>query len=175
MHTSEYCKEHTNRPYTNHFSPVVQVYSLYNLLQHAAIIAQKHTKTHNGYSMSSDKLFMLFGCVLSGSGVALGAFGAHGLRKVVSSEMLSVYQTGVLYQLIHGIALLVVGLAWRQYGGGVINTAGWFLIIGTLLFSGSLYVLSMTSIRYIGLLTPLGGLAFIIGWVTLFIGIWRAS
>ena len=118
---------------------------------------------------------MLMGCALSGSGVALGAFGAHGLRKLLSSEMLSVYQTGVLYQLIHGIALLVVGLIWRQFGGSLVSSAGWFLFTGTLLFSGSLYILSMTSVRYVGLLTPLGGVAFIIGWALLFAGILRST
>ena len=125
--------------------------------------------------MTTDKLFMLFGCALAGSGVALGAFGAHGLRKVLSAEMLSVYQTGVLYQLIHGIALLVVGLAYRQLGGSLVSNAGWLLLIGTILFSGSLYILSMTSIRYVGILTPLGGLAFILGWVAFFFGILRAT
>ncbi len=125
--------------------------------------------------MTTDKIFMLMGCALSGSGVALGAFGAHGLRKLLSSEMLSVYQTGVLYQLIHGIALLVVGLIWRQFGGSLVSSAGWFLFTGTLLFSGSLYILSMTSVRYVGLLTPLGGVAFIIGWALLFAGILRST
>ena len=120
-----------------------------------------------------DKIFLLFGCALTGSGVALGAFGAHGLRKSLSPEMMSVYQTGVLYQLVHGVALLVVGLVARHYGGSLIVSAGWALLLGTVLFSGSLYVLSVSSIRYIGLLTPLGGLAFIIGWTLLFVGILR--
>ena len=105
--------------------------------------------------------------------MALGAFGAHGLRKSLSPEMMSVYQTGVLYQLVHGVALLVVGLVARHYGGSLIVSAGWALLLGTILFSGSLYVLSVSSIRYIGLLTPLGGLAFIIGWALLFVGILR--
>lgn len=123
--------------------------------------------------MIADKLFLLCGCVVTGSGVALGAFGAHGLRRVLTPEMLSVYQTGVLYQLIHGVALLAVGLAARHYGGGAITIAGWLLLLGTVLFSGSLYVLAVSSIRGIGLLTPLGGVAFIAGWVALFIGVLR--
>jgi len=125
--------------------------------------------------MTADKLFLLFGCAVSGSGVALGAFGAHGLRKSLSPEMMSVYQTGVLYQLVHGVALLAVGLAVRHYGGSLLTSAGWALLIGTILFSGSLYVLSMTSIRYVGLLTPLGGLAFIAGWALFFVGILRSQ
>jgi len=108
--------------------------------------------------MPTDKLFLLFGCVLTGSGVALGAFGAHGLRKSISAEMLSVYQTGVLYQLIHGVALLAVGLALRHYSHQSISFGGYLLVAGTILFSGSLYVLSVSSIRYVGIITPIGGL-----------------
>lgn len=124
--------------------------------------------------MVTSKLFLLFGCALSGSAVAMGAFGAHALRKVLSAEMLSVYQTGVLYQMVHGLALLAVGLILRHYEGTAIVWAGWSLFAGALIFSGSLYVLSMTSIRYVGLLTPLGGLFFIGGWLLLFTGILRA-
>lgn len=124
--------------------------------------------------MITGKLFLLIGCVITGSAVALGAFGAHGLRKTLSAEMLSVYQTGVLYQLIHGIALLAVGLILRQYESAAIVWSGWLLTLGTLLFSGSLYVLSVSSIRYVGLLTPLGGLAFIVGWILLFAGVLRS-
>jgi uncharacterized membrane protein YgdD (TMEM256/DUF423 family) len=124
--------------------------------------------------MTTDKIFLLFGCAFTGTAVALGAFGAHGLRKVLTAEMLSVYQTGVLYQMIHGLALLAVGLILRFYVGQSIAWSGWFLIAGVLLFSGSLYLLSMTSIRYIGFLTPLGGLAFIVGWILLFTGILRS-
>lgn len=126
-------------------------------------------------SMTVDKIFLLFGCAISGSGVALGAFGAHGLRKVLSAEMLSVYQTGVLYQLVHGIALLAVGLVVRQYGSSLLTAGGWCLVLGTILFSGSLYVLSVTSIRYVGLLTPLGGVFFIVGWALLFAGLLRSQ
>jgi uncharacterized membrane protein YgdD (TMEM256/DUF423 family) len=125
--------------------------------------------------MTADKLFLLFGCVVTGSGVALGAFGAHGLRKTLSPEMMSVYQTGVLYQLVHGVALLAVGLALRQYGGSLLAGAGWALLLGTVLFSGSLYVLSISSIRYIGIVTPLGGVAFIVGWALFFFAILRSS
>ena len=91
-------------------------------------------------TMTLDKLFILFGCAVTGSGVALGAFGAHGLRKVISNEMLQVYQTGVLYQLIHGIALLAIGLAIRQFGGSLISTAGWLILVGTLLFLSLIHI-----------------------------------
>ena len=125
--------------------------------------------------MATSKLFLLFGAALGGTAVAMGAFGAHALRKVLSAEMLSVYQTGVLYQMVHGLALLAVGLIVRHYEVSAIVWAGWLLFAGALFFSGSLYVLSMTSIRYVGLLTPLGGLFFIGGWLLLFIGIFRKT
>ena len=125
--------------------------------------------------MTTSKLFLLFGCAITGSAVALGAFGAHGLKRTLSSEMLAVYQTGVLYQMIHGVALLAVGLVLRHHEHQAINLAGFLLITGTFLFSGSLYILSVTSIRYVGIVTPLGGLAFIVGWLLLFVGILRSA
>jgi len=108
------------------------------------------------------------GACCAGAAVGLGAFGAHSLRSVVSSEMLAVFETGVRYQMYHAFGLILCGLAGLK-GGSVraswlIATAGLF-IAGIVLFSGSLYVMSLSGIRAVGALTPLGGLAFIAGWV----------
>ncbi len=107
------------------------------------------------------------GAVTMFLGVAIGAFGAHGLRNALSDPMKLVFETGVRYQLVHGLALFVV--AWLASGGTkpLIGVAGWSFLIGTLLFSGSLYVLSLTGVKAWGMVTPFGGLAFLSGWLCL--------
>ena len=103
--------------------------------------------------------------LLGFSGVALGAFGAHGLRDRVSPAMLEVYRTGVLYQLIHALATLAIGLGARHLRRAR-AIAGLFGI-GVLFFSGSLYAMALTGITVLGAITPLGGLSFLIGWALL--------
>lgn len=99
------------------------------------------------------------------AGVALGAFGAHGLKSTLTMEGKSFYQTAVLYHLIHGLALLAVGwMNMLKPLDALIPKAGWSFVIGILLFSGSLYLLSVTGIKKFGIITPFGGLAFLIGW-----------
>jgi uncharacterized membrane protein YgdD (TMEM256/DUF423 family) len=108
--------------------------------------------------------FLLLGAISAFIGVAAGAFGAHALEARLSSDLLAVYETGVRYELFHAVALLVVGLAadrWPKAGWG---RAGWMFLFGTVLFSGSLYVLALTGARALGAVTPLGGLCFLIGW-----------
>ncbi len=101
-------------------------------------------------------------------GVLLGAFGAHGLKKSLSAEMIQIYQTGVFYHLVHGLALLAVGwVATLKPNEGLVRTSGWFFVLGIVLFSGSLYLLSLTGIKRFGMITPLGGLSFLIGWLCL--------
>ncbi len=102
--------------------------------------------------------------------VALGAFGAHGLRGTLSPEMLAVFETAVRYQMYHAFGMLIVGLAGRgQFPcqPRSLNAAGSAFLAGTLLFSGSLYALSLTGIRWLGAITPLGGIAFMAGWILL--------
>ena len=109
-----------------------------------------------------------YGSLLMLLGVALGAFGAHGLKESLSAEGKPVYQTAVLYHLIHGLALLAVGwLATLKPMEPMIPRAGWAFVIGIVLFSGSLYLLSVTGIKKLGMITPLGGLAFLFGWLWL--------
>jgi uncharacterized membrane protein YgdD (TMEM256/DUF423 family) len=107
------------------------------------------------------------GACSAGAAVGLGAFGAHGLRTILSPEMLAVYETGVRYQMYHALALIAVGLA----GASILTRerrlllgAAWSFGCGTLLFSGSLFALSLTGVRALGAVTPAGGLAFIAGW-----------
>jgi len=102
-------------------------------------------------------------------GVAFGAFGAHGLKSVLSTEMKAVYQTGALYHLVHGLALLFVGVLLSQKAHQLIDLSGWAFLIGILLFSGSLYALSITGISKLGMITPFGGLLFLVGWALLLI------
>ena len=109
----------------------------------------------------------MIGALAGVVGVALGAFGAHGLRSRVSPEMLAVFETGVRYQMYHALALVVLGTLPSTMHGRLATTAGWAFTAGILLFSGSLYVLALSEIRVLGAITPLGGVAFLIGWACL--------
>lgn len=113
-------------------------------------------------------IWIRYGSLLMLVGVALGAFGAHGLKDVLSLEGKQTYQTAVLYHLIHGLGLLAVGwLATLKPTDSLVRTAGWAFVIGVLLFSGSLYLLSVTGAKKLGIITPFGGLAFLVGWLCL--------
>lgn len=103
--------------------------------------------------------------------VALGAFGAHALRDQLSDRMREVFETAVRYQMIHSITILIVGILVDR--GAFFQYAGWSYIIGIILFSGSLYLLAITNIRILGMITPLGGLAFLAGHVLLLLAFWR--
>jgi uncharacterized membrane protein YgdD (TMEM256/DUF423 family) len=101
-------------------------------------------------------------------GVALGAFGAHGLKTALSDDARHLYQTAVLYHLVHGLGLLAVGwLAILKPMEPLTRSAGWAFVVGIALFSGSLYLLSVTGLKKLGLITPFGGLAFLAGWLCL--------
>ena len=113
-------------------------------------------------------LWIKYGSLLMFLGVALGAFGAHGLRDVLSAEAKQTYQTAVLYHLVHALGLLTVGwVAILKPSEPMVRTAGLAFLFGIALFSGSLYLLSVTGIKKLGLITPFGGLAFLVGWVCL--------
>jgi uncharacterized membrane protein YgdD (TMEM256/DUF423 family) len=107
------------------------------------------------------------GAVMGFVGVSLGAFGAHGLRARLSPEMLAIFDTGVRYHMYHALALLVTAWAVTRWPGAAAVTAGWLFVAGTLVCSGSLYLLSITGQRWLGAVTPLGGLAFVLGWAAL--------
>jgi uncharacterized membrane protein YgdD (TMEM256/DUF423 family) len=112
-----------------------------------------------------DRSFLLIGAVINFLGVAAGAFGAHALRSRLSPDMLAVFETGVRYQMYHGFAILLVALAIGHFGHArLLIVSGWSFAGGVVLFSGSLYALSLTDIRILGAITPLGGLLFLLGW-----------
>ena len=113
------------------------------------------------------KLFILLGVINGFLAVALGAFGAHGLEGKLSEKMLGTWEKAVNYQMFHTMALLVTGLLMAKVSGGSIMWAGWMFFIGILLFSGSLYVYSTTAVKTFAMITPLGGVAFLIGWILL--------
>lgn len=117
------------------------------------------------------KAFFLVGTVSAFLTVAFGAFGAHGLRDRVTPDMLETFQTGVQYQFYHALGLIILALVIRHFGPQTLfNVTGWLFLAGTLLFSGSLYTLVLTGIKQFGMITPIGGLCFLAGWITLLIG-----
>jgi uncharacterized membrane protein YgdD (TMEM256/DUF423 family) len=114
------------------------------------------------------QLFILLGSINAFLGIALGAFGAHGLKERISAEMLVVYQTGVQYHIIHSVGIILVGLMAKCFEHNRVTAwAGGQFLAGILIFSGSLYALSLTGIRQWGMVTPVGGLLFLSGWITL--------
>ncbi len=113
-------------------------------------------------------LFFLLGSLSGGLAVALGAFGAHALKARLTPDLLTTFETGVRYEMYHALAMLAVALAMtRVPEAGLLNAAGWLFVAGTVLFSGSLYLLCLTQKRWLGAITPFGGLAFIAGWACL--------
>lgn len=123
-----------------------------------------------------DRVFITIGALSAFIGVAAGAFGAHALRDRLSAAMLQTFQTGVTYQMYHALALVGVGILLGRFsvdGSQWLTAAGWLFVVGTLLFSGSLYLLALTGTTWLGAITPLGGLAFLAGWVLLALGVWR--
>ncbi|MVW73266.1 MULTISPECIES: DUF423 domain-containing protein [unclassified Bordetella] len=106
--------------------------------------------------------------------VGAGAFGAHGLKQSLTSDMLAVWQTGVLYHLVHALGLFIIALLAARYGAGM-STAGLIMFAGIILFSGSLYLLAVTGIRWLGAITPIGGVAFLVAWAWVAWTAWRAA
>jgi len=120
------------------------------------------------------KIFLLLGSINAALAVGLGAFGAHALRGRLSESLLSTYQTGVQYHFYHALGLFAVVLvASLLPGSALVKWSGWLMLAGILLFSGSLYLLSNTGIRWLGAITPLGGVAFISAWLLLALAVWR--
>ena len=116
--------------------------------------------------------FIFLGAINGFLAVAFGAFAAHALKNLLSTGLLQVFQTGVEYQAMHALALLAVGLLGRDGRSRALLLAGWAFATGILLFSGSLYILALTDIRWLGAITPFGGSAFLLGWGAL---AWHAS
>ncbi len=123
-----------------------------------------------------DRAFIAIGALSGCLAVAAGAFGAHALRARLAPDMLDVFQTGVTYEMYHALALVGVGILLARFsaeGSVWLSAAGWLFIAGSILFSGSLYVLALTGTLWLGAITPLGGVAFLLGWLALAIGVLR--
>ena len=120
-------------------------------------------------------IWIVLGAVSGFLSVALGAFGAHGLRARLSPDLLAVFETGVRYQLAHALALLLLGTASPRLPAEAVRGVGVLFVLGSLLFAGSLYALALTGVRKFGAITPLGGLAFLAGWAWLAIAAFRAA
>ena len=120
-----------------------------------------------------DRTFFGLGALLAGIAVAAGAFGAHWLRDRLAPDMLAVFETAVRYQMYHALALLAVAWAAVRWPESSAVVAGWLFVAGIVVFSGSLYVLALSGVRWLGAITPLGGLCFLGGWSVLVWTIWR--
>lgn len=121
------------------------------------------------------RVFLMLAAFFGFSGVALGAFAAHGLKDRLSEQYLAIFHTGVTYQLVHALALIGVALLATQLQSRLVTWAGICFALGIVLFSGSLYVLTMTGISKLGMITPIGGLGFLAGWLCLGLAAWRVS
>ena len=123
-----------------------------------------------------DRLFFILGSLFAGAAVGTGAFGAHGLQKMVGPEQLVTWGKAAQYQMYHALALFIVAWAlthWQKQAK-LLTISGWFFVAGSVLFSGSLYLMVLTDIN-LGYITPLGGVAYVIGWLGLAVAAWRAK
>jgi uncharacterized membrane protein YgdD (TMEM256/DUF423 family) len=122
-----------------------------------------------------DRRLVVFGAVFAFLGVALGAFGAHALKDRLSSDMLAVWQTGVFYEQVHSLGVILAGLLFAQFKQPLIRTAGLLFLAGILVFSGSLYALALSGVRVLGAITPFGGVCFLAGWACFAVGASKAA
>ncbi len=121
------------------------------------------------------KKFLIIACLLMATAVSLGAFGAHGLKKIITPDMLSVYQTGVQYQFYHALGLLGVAFIAHVNSTKLVNMAGNLMFTGVMIFSGSLYLLVILNIKWLGAITPIGGVLMVISWVLLAWAVFRSD
>ncbi|HSJ56252.1 MAG TPA: DUF423 domain-containing protein [Anaerolineae bacterium] len=121
-----------------------------------------------------DRLFFVLGTLFGGLSVALGAFGAHALEGRIETSMLANYETAARYQMYHALALIAVAWAVTRWPASTLPVwAGWAFVAGIVLFSGSLYVMAFTGVRWLGAITPFGGVAMAAGWLLLLLAAWR--
>jgi len=120
------------------------------------------------------KTFLIIAAIFGFLGVAIGAFGAHALKDKLTPQLLETFETGVRYQMYHVFAIVVVALASAQWRIGLLNISGWLFVAGIIIFSGSLYILSLTGEKMWGAVTTFGGLALLAGWLTLAIGVYKS-
>lgn len=121
------------------------------------------------------RIFFSLGAGFALLAVAIGAFAAHALKTKLSTEMLAIFEIGARYQMYHALGLIAVAWAFSQWNSQLVLAAGWLFVAGIAIFSGSLYALSLTGVRQLGAITPIGGLAFIIGWFLLVLAALRSQ
>lgn len=124
---------------------------------------------------SLSRRLIAIGCIVAGVGVAAGAFGAHMLKTILEPPMLAAYDTATRYQMYHAFGMVLVGIAMRVYGDRRLAMAGWLFVTGMVLFCGSLYGIALAGLKWLGPITPLGGLTFIIGWGIFGWRVWQAQ
>lgn len=117
------------------------------------------------------KKFAFMGAVFMAISIGLGAFGAHGLKSIISNDMLVIFHTGVEYQFYHALGLFCIAFIAHFSNSKIVNISGYLMLVGIFIFSGSLYILSITGLKWLGAITPIGGFAFIIAWILLAIDI----
>ena len=120
------------------------------------------------------KVWLVVGSALSALAVLIGAFGAHGLKLKITPEALSIFEIGVRYQMYHSLGLILIGIIGYHLPQSSIMPAAYFILAGIITFSGSLYVLALLNIKWLGAITPIGGMCFIIGWLLLAFNIYRS-
>lgn len=121
------------------------------------------------------RLWIVIGAVSAFVSVAAGAFGAHALKARLTPDMLTIFETGNRYQMYHSLGLIAVGLFAAHRPSGLLNGAGWAMLVGILVFSGSLYALALSGVRALGAITPIGGMGFLVGWVLFALAAWRQT
>lgn len=124
-----------------------------------------------------DRIFFIIGSLLAGLAVLLGAFGAHGLKDLVAPELIDTWEKAACYQMYHALAIFLLAWAithWPEQAN-LWSLGGWLFLAGAALFSGSLYLLVLSGVKWLGAVTPLGGVAFGVGWLCLLIAAWRTG
>lgn len=121
------------------------------------------------------RFFLIAGALSAFIAVSMGAFGAHGLSRKLSPEDLDIFEVGARYQMYHALGMVLVGIAMERWPRGELAVGGWCFLIGTVIFSGSLYVLTLSGLRWLGAIAPIGGVAFLLGWLSLAWAAWRTG
>ncbi|MGZ3460102.1 MAG: DUF423 domain-containing protein [Archangium sp.] len=121
------------------------------------------------------RLWLILGAASAFLSVAAGAFGAHALRARLAPDLLTIFETGARYHMYHSLGLIAIGLLMQLRPSPLLNGAGWAMLAGILLFSGSLYALALSGVRALGAITPLGGLGFLVGWLLFALAAWRQT
>jgi uncharacterized membrane protein YgdD (TMEM256/DUF423 family) len=121
------------------------------------------------------KSLVVAGALLAALAVAAGAFGAHALAARLSPERLATWETAARYHMYGALSVVLVALALTRFSSALLSTAGWVLVVGTLIFGGTVYALALGGPRWLGAVTPLGGLALIVGWLLVALAVWKAS